>query len=69
MERVCQRRATRRIEREGGTNLSHSLEVNGIPDFFSHRGEKPLVYLSNIETLAPCNVVMPLAPDFGLVCE
>ena len=54
---------------KGLTNLSDGFKTDRVPHLFSYSGKKPLIYLGDIETLAMCDVIVPLASNLGLICN
>lgn len=50
------------------TDLFNRVYSDGIPYLLSNGIEELLVYWSDVEALSPCYVVVPLVPDFGLLC-
>ena len=53
----------------GCTNLSDSFKTDCVPHFLGYGGKDPLINLGDVETLASCDVVVPLASNLGLICD
>ena len=54
--------------RGGGlTNLPDGFKADRVPHLFGYSGKESLINLGDVETLSSCDVIVPLAPNLGLI--